>query len=132
MTGCYSVSCGMDSVGKVQVEKIGLYYRFQCRCRAACESVYRLMAQFGLEQIPVGVLVPDGVGIHLDKRIPVKVFPKGTPDFLMVPLHPDMDSFFVPLSPEEPFAYLTRLKDSFLTEQNGVIGLMIKNGKSRE
>ena len=127
MTGCYPVRCGCDTVGKLQIEKVGLYYRFVCRCRQNSDSVYRLVAQYETNRIPLGVLVPEGLGTGLDRKLPVKQFPEGEPTFLIVPVHPQLQGLFIPLSPEEPFAYLSRLKDAFLTEQNGVTGIFLPN-----
>ena len=127
MVGCYPVTCGCDTVGKLTIEKSGLYYRFICRCRPGSDTVYRLVAQYETSRIPVGVLVPDGLGICLDKKLPAKHFPEERAAFCLVPQHPEFQGLFVPLSPEEPFAYLSRLKDAFLTQQNGVTGIYIPN-----
>ena len=78
----------------------------------------------------LGVLVPEGGGLSLDKKVPVKQFPTGHPVFRVRPLHEKEETNkpkekLVPLSPDEPFAYLDKLKDAHLAEQNGVRGLWI-------
>lgn len=126
MEGNYGLCFGGQAVGKVQVKREGLYYRFLCRCRLSGEVVSRVVVQCGTERENLGVLTPDGEGFSLNTRIPVKRFSAGNPVFTVVPNRPDISGKFVPISPEEPFAYIQRLKESFLVIREGRPGILIE------
>ncbi len=121
----YGVFFGSQNVGKVQVEKQGLYYRFQCRCRLSGEVVCRLYVTAGDKQENLGVVVPMDGGFGLDTRIPAKRLGDGAMQFCLRPKHPKRQGQFYPIYPEEPFSYICRLKEGFLARQEGQIGLMI-------
>ena len=129
MIGNYPVLFGANQIGKVQILKQGLYYRFICLCRHDAHGVYRLMADLGNSRVPIGVLVPEKDGFGLNKTLPVKRFEEGQPNFYLVPMHDSVKGKFVPISPEEPFLYLSRLKDAFLIYQNGKVGAMIPDDR---
>ena len=58
----------------------------------------------------------------LDTRRPVKRLGEGELSFRLVSKHNAPRTHFAPISPEEPFAYLQRLKDAYLAEKDGQIG----------
>ena len=74
----------------------------------------------------MGVLVPEGDAFVLDTRLPVKRIGEGDFGFRVVPNRPVLDGRFIPIKPEEPFAYLERLKDAYLTRQDGQLGVIIR------
>lgn len=39
---------------------------------------------------------------------------------------PALAGRFIPIKPEEPFAYIERLKDAYLVRQDGQVGIIIK------
>lgn len=129
MDGCYEVFFGGNAVGKVQVIRQGLYYRFICRCRLELEGVYRLSVLCGSSQMNLGVVVPEGDGFGLDKLIPRKHLEDGKPEFFLAPRHDSVSGRFVPISPEEPFYYIAKLKDAFLAQQNGQVGVLLTEGE---
>ena len=122
----YEVLFGKDKVGKVQVLREGLYYRFCCRCRLSGDVVCRLAVRCADKEEKLGVLVPVGDGFGLDRRIPVKNLGEGEMKFFLMPKGETLHGKFVPICPEEPFAYIARLKDAFLARQNGQIGVVLK------
>lgn len=126
MEGIYEVKLGSDKVGKVQVIRQGLYYRFQCHCKLSGEVVSKLVVRCGDICENIGVVIPSQDGFSLDKRHPVKMFGEGIPEFYLAPRHDPVNGKFIPIYPEEPFAYIARLKDSFLVHQKGQAGLMLK------
>ena len=126
MEGNYPVMFGQETVGKVQVLRQGLYYRFICFCRMTGDVVCRLTVVCGDKRESLGVVVPTGDGFGLDKKVPVKQIGEGELRFSLVPRHEQVQGKFVPLSPEEPFAYIARLKDAFLAHQNGQAGVVIQ------
>lgn len=129
MVGNYEICFGQDKAGKVQVLREGLYYRFICRCRLTGDVVCRLAVRCGDAQENLGVVVPVGDGFGLDKKIPVKRLGEGKMEFFLCPKHDQVMGKFVPICPEEPFAYISRLKTSFLVRQNGQVGILIEDMK---
>ena len=125
MVGDYEVFFGNQQAGKVQVTRQGLYYRFVCRCRLTGEVVCRLYVSCGGQQENLGVVVPMGDGFGLDTRQPVKRFREGEPSFSLIPKNEVPSGQFVPIIPEEPFAYLERLKTSFLVKKYGQMGILL-------
>ena len=125
MDGFYGVKLGKDTVGKLEITKTGLYYRFVCRCKIQDSSVYRLMVQCQDDRIRIGVPVPDGKGYILDKKLPVKLFSGPVQEVFLAPMHETVEGRFVPLSPGEPFAYIADLEKAFLSNRNGKIGVFI-------
>lgn len=125
MEGNYSVLFGGQSAGKVRVFRQGLYYRFWCRCQLSGEVVCRLYVRCGGKEERLGILVPTGDGFGLDTRVPVKRIGEGKPEFFLRPVHDGPGGTFVPLSPEEPFAYLSRLKDAYLEKREGKTGVLL-------
>ena len=125
MVGDYEVFFGNQQAGKVQVRRQGLYYRFVCRCRLTGEVVCRLYVSCGGQQESLGIVVPEGDGFGLDTRLPIKRFREGEPSFALIPKHAVPSGQFVPIVPEEPFAYIERLKTSFLVKKYGQMGILL-------
>lgn len=119
MEGNYPVYFGTQPVGKVQVLRQGLYYKFHCRCQLSGEVICRLYVTSADKRESLGVVVPMGEGFGLDTRLAAKRLGEGKPQFHLAPKQEKPERKLVPISPEEPFAYLSRLKDAYLTEQNG-------------
>jgi len=125
LEGTYEVYLGAEAVGNVTVTREGLYYRFVCSCRLSGD-VCKLQITCGGKEESLGTLVPSGQYFCLNTRIPIKRFGNGQPHFLVSPNRPVMAGKFVPICPEEPFAYLERLKDAYLECRNGQIGIVLK------
>ena len=121
----YSVTVGGKHTGKVIVRRQGLYYHFSCRCSLSGEIMYRLMVTCGTVNVNLGILVPENGGFALDTKQPIKRIGEGELRFVLVPKQDIQPVIFVPISPEEPFAYISRLKRSFLAIRNEQMGLMI-------
>lgn len=125
MEGNYSVTFGKRQCGKVQVLKQGLYYRFICRCRIQGDILCRLRVSCGGCLEDLGILVPTDGGFGLDKRVPVKNFCAGVPEFRLYAHSEETQGKFVPIVPEEPFSYITKLKSSYLVRRDGQAGILI-------
>lgn len=122
----YPVQLGGKPVGKAQVTRQGLYYQVCCRCNLSGEVMYRLEAACGEKRVNLGILVPKESGFGLDTRFPVNRVGQGTLSFRILPRHDALQGrMFVPITPEEPFAYLSRLKQSFLEIQEGKKGASV-------
>lgn len=126
LEGYYAVNFGNDQVGKVSVQRQGLYYRFQCRCRLAGGTICRLRVRCGDKQENLGILVPVDDGFGLDTKLPVKRLGEGSLEFLLAPKHEVTSGTFVPIYPEEPFAYISRLKEAYLARKDGQTGIILK------
>ena len=126
MVGDYDVYFGSQSCGRVQVRRQGLYYCFACRCQLTGEVVCRLYVSCGGKRENLGVVVPMDGGFGLDTRLPIKRLGQGKMEFYLIPKHEVAAGKFVPIYPEEPFAYLNRLKDAFLEVREGKTGAVIK------
>lgn len=126
MDGNYAVTFGKQTVGKVQVLRQGLYYRFLCRCQLSGEVMCRLWVTCGDKRENLGLVVPVDGGFGLDTRIPAKRLGEGALAFTLIPKHDAPEGKFVPISPEEPFAYIERLKDAYLVKKGEQIGIVIQ------
>ena len=126
LDGVYAVSFGKNTVGKVQVVRQGLYYRFNCRCRIGREVICRLEVSCGDQHENLGIVVPMDGGFGLDTKLPVKRLGEGKMEFCLIPKHDIGNGKFVPIFPEEPFAYISRLKKAYLVRQNEQLGILIE------
>lgn len=129
MEGIYPVFFGQAQVGKVEVRKQGLYYRFFCRCSMTGDVVCRLVVSCGGKQENLGVPVPGEDGFGLEKAVPCKRFGAGEPEFFLLPCHEMSIGTFIPICPEEPFAYISRLKDAYFERRYGQAGVVIPDMK---
>ena len=127
MTGDYEVFFGNQPAGRVQVTRQGLYYRFVCLCKLTGDVVCRLYVSCGGQREILGVVVPTGEGFGLDTRQSVKRFRAGEPSLSLVPKNEMASGQFAPIVPEEPFAYIERLKTSFLVKKYGQMGSLLEN-----
>ena len=125
MEGYYEVYLGNDPAGKVQIQKQGLYYRIICRCIVPKDMVYRLYAVSNQERKNLGVVIPEGDGYILERRIPVKQL-SGYTRF-MLSARSEMDTGkFIPIYPEEPFSYIVQLENAFLEIQDSQLGVWVR------
>ena len=127
MEQCYEITIGKNAVGKVQVIRQGLYYRFICRCRLSGEVVYRLTVRCGDTTENLGILVGIGDGYGLDKKVPAAHLGEGEMEFLLLPKSDRIGGMFIPIRPEEPFAYIARLQEAFFARRNGQAGVVLNN-----
>lgn len=125
LEGIYEVSYHCSPVGKVQVVQQGLYYHIICRCVVPDGKICRLYVLWGKHRENLGVVVPDEQGFFLDRKIPTKRFGEGMPTFELHGEAQERFEDFVPIIPEEPFAYIDRLKTAFLQSENGKIGIQV-------
>lgn len=121
----YGVSFGNRTVGKVQVLRQGLYYVFHCRCRIPGEDLCRLTVCCGQNSENLGVLVPMDGGFGLDTKVSVKRLGTDEMSFLIHGKKGPQGGTFVPIYPEEPFAYIEKLKELYLIRKNGQPGVLI-------
>ena len=125
MTKQYELKFGGRAVGKVEAVREGLYYRFHCRCRLSGDVICRAVLVCGGKQESLGILVPMGDGFGSDAKIPAKRMDTGEWEFLVVPNRSGGEGKHIPIKPEEPFAYIARLKDAYLAMHGGAVCAVI-------
>ena len=90
------------------------------------DVMYRLCVSLNDRREYLGILVPVDGGFGLDTSVPIKKLGQGTPSFSLVPKTAALEGTFVPIVPEEPFAYLSRLKNAFLAKKEGQVGAVLQ------
>lgn len=128
----YSVLLGPQHAGKVMVQRNGLYYHFNCSCDLPADNIYRLIVTCDSKQENLGVLVPHGNRFTLEKKIPAKRIGAGDMTFKVIPKKETHSGTFMPISPEEPFAYISRLKQAFFLLQNETPGIYITKNQEQK
>ncbi|MBE6976711.1 MAG: hypothetical protein E7439_05920 [Ruminococcaceae bacterium] len=126
MDGLYEIQMGGQAVGKARVTRQGLYYHFDCRCRLSGQVICRLVAQSGDKTENLGIPVPCGKEFVLQKLVAAGKLGNGCLEIRVVPKGVALDSSFIPLKPEEPFAYIARLKNACLQRKNGQLGILLR------
>lgn len=126
MEAFYSVVLNGQQAGKVSVRRQGLYYHFSCRCRLNSENIYRLVVCCGNNKEKLGILVPSDGSFILNTKLPVKRLGEGEMSFQLSSSQDSTSGTFVPISPEEPFSYINRLKEAYLERRYGKIGIQIQ------
>ena len=85
----------------------------------------RLWVSCGDKRENLGLVVPMDGGFGLNTSLPVKRLGEGKLTFTLLPKHDEPTGRFVPISPEEPFAYIERLKESYLVRKGEQVGIEI-------
>ena len=126
----YPVISGNETIGKVQVLRRGLYYQIRCRCDISGAVKYKLTVGCGENTLDLGLCIPYSDGFGIDTSVSVKQLGEGELNFRLVPKHHKLDGRFVPVSAEEPFAYIRQLQQAHLARQNGLIGILFSEDQS--
>lgn len=126
MEGTYPIVLSGKEVGQAEVTRQGLYYHFFCKCRLTGEVICRLAAVCGEKMENLGIPMPESGYFMLQKKVPVSKFQGDSLQIRVLPRHPQLEGKFVPICPEEPFSYLSRLKDAYLQRRNGQLGIVIR------
>lgn len=124
MDGIYDIWRGADKIGKAEVRREGLYYRFRCCCNLTGEVMYRINIICGSVTRSLGIPMPDGNCFRLNTRLPVSRFSGGEPEFRAVPQHQKQE-LWIPISPEIPFDYIARLEHAVMERRDGTPGILI-------
>ncbi len=124
MNDKYDITMANEVVGTATLTQEGLYWKICCQCELSGEVPYQVIAM-GDEEINLGLLVREKNDLCLTKRIPMKRFGNVQPSFVARPRTPKTQRNFHPIVPEEPFSYIEKLKDAFLEEKNGQLGITL-------
>ena len=126
MEGIYDIYQGDEKIGKAEVRREGLYYRFLCYCNLSGEIMHRIVVTCGTKQENLGIPIPDRDCFYLSAKLPVSRFSEGEPTFQVIPKHPyKTDGLWTSISPETPFAYIHKLQNAVLERRGDQIGILI-------
>lgn len=92
----YTVFDRGAAVGSASAERRGLYWHIAAECRMETERIVRLYAHDGEKNVRLGVLMPGGGGLRLERRLAADAF-SFTPQ-TRVTTSPDTE----PAAPERP------------------------------
>ncbi len=122
----YPIYLGEDDVGTALVNREGLYYRIKCTCHLSGDVPLRITA-CAEHAVDLGLCILDGDLSGLEVRIPMKRLGEGKLQFFIKTQHKKLPENWFPISPEEPFHYIKRLKDAYLVVNDGSPGIAIRN-----
>ena len=131
MESSYDVMHAQQCIGKAQIVKQGLYYHISCKCRLSGQVLCRLIVFSDAGQTDLGILVPKEGRFTIETKIPVKKIGTQNIRFVVLPKPVRTKGRYVPLKPEEPFAYLSQLYNAFLTRIDTQIGVTIVDQNDR-
>ena len=117
MEDIYPIMLGNARIGEAYVTTIGLYYHIRCNCCLSGEAVYRVCVQAGDFCENLGVLVPEGSCFIASTRVPIRKFGSQRLSFYATPKHTVLTGNFIPIHPEEPFGYISRLERAYLSRR---------------
>ena len=86
--------------------------------------MYRIIVICGGKTENLGIPIPEGDCFRLNTRLPVSRFSADEPKFRAVPRH-QRQELWVPISPETPFDYITRLEHAVAEKRDGQMGILI-------
>ncbi len=122
----YSINLDKECVGTAHVVKEGLFYRIHCQCGLTGTVPCRITVT-GEREADLGICVPLKDGFGIETRIPIKRVGEGELRFRVLAKRRDSDELFVTASADEPFPYLRRLSNAYLSVRNGQVGLVFKD-----
>lgn len=117
----YPVFLGEEIVGAAFAQKDGLYLNIRYQCKISEKSICRLMAG----NLNLGVLMPKDGYYCLSTRVPLKKL-IGIEEFHICPDRIPLTKQFVPIYPEEPFMYLSRIKTGYYKTEKGIPGIELE------
>ena len=112
----YDVMYGDNTVGRVELEREGLYVHLRCRCRVQDNEIHRLYA----DGEKMGVLIPENGVLMLQTRVAAKRLKEGCRFSLEEKVRN-----FIPIHPGEAFGYLGKLRLAKLAFREGEPGIFL-------
>ena len=126
MEGTWNVYLQDKVVGTCRMWREGLYCRVSCRCAGVGEDICRLVLENGEGVLDLGILVPVEGGFGLDRKLPARQLPPGDPRFFVRQSGHQRAEHFIPVRPDEPFEYLSRLTEARFAWRDGQAGIILK------
>ena len=151
----YEVYLENATVGRIQIEKRGLFYYIDCRCKVPQDKIYRVAAIGENCWDNLGIPIPEGTGFQLKRRIPIKSWNKNNNRFILLPFDKDIQEYltgqkeqmgydepsipngeetgkacvnvekFIPVEADMPFPEIQYLENASLEERDGIKGALI-------
>ena len=129
MFGLYDIYQDEKKIGKAEVSREGLYYRFRCNCDLPEGKIYRLTVTCGGKTENLGIPIPYGDSFWLSTRLPVSKFSGDEPHFAALPKE---NKNWIPVSVDMPFPHISQLSSATLEERNGEMGLLISEEEKQD
>ena len=126
MDGTWNVYFENRTVGTCTLRREGLYIRIVCSCDRVVNGICRLMMQCSDGSADLGILIPVGNGLGLDRKLSSKALPKREPRFTVRISDKQSKEIFVPVKDGESFACLAGLAESRFGKQGEEAGVFIK------
>lgn len=117
----YPIYFAQERIGTAKVIQEGLYYRICCLCEIS-GSIPFCVKVTGSAEADLGLCVPMEGCFGIETRIPVKRVGIGKLQFRAMPRH-TARAELTAVSPDEPFGYITRLKDAYLIKRDALTGV---------
>lgn len=132
MEGIYDIFKGSEKIGKAEVYREGLYYRFRCCCDLKDREMYRISVTCNEKTENLGIPAPNGDCFYLQTRLPISRFPKGEPSFRLTSQYTGQHGMWMPVFEEKPFDYITSLENAVAEEREGQMGIFIPEEALRD
>ena len=116
----YDVLMNTQVVGKAQVSKEGLYYRFSCQCTPPDDGIFRIIVSDGTNTKDLGISVPERETVS---RIAIKYLPGKNLSFSLI--SKEKLQMAIPVKTDEPFACLDKLDTASLQEKGEQTEILI-------
>lgn len=127
MNGSFAVHLDGEKVGTMQVDKCGLFYRFDCQCMLVKPDVYTVEICCDGRKENLGILVPDGKVFKLQRQIPVKKIGEGEWLFCVKRKYKEHETVFYAVYEDKPFLHIEKLVDGYFVCRNGQSGIELKS-----
>lgn len=101
----YDVRYNGDCVGKVSIQRDGLYARITCTCQFLNDDFYRLLLGCGDKWMDLGLLVRTKSGFGICTQIPIKKINFDTVVFKVSNAAYKNNQKYVTIDPTIPFVY---------------------------
>ncbi len=115
----YDIFLNDVPVGRAEVKKEGLYYRFICNCTPPDAGIHRISVSDGNTVRDLGICVPMGSKFTLTARLPVKYLREDKLAFSLISNEERGTESGFPIATGKPFQHLDKLKAARLQMRNG-------------
>ena len=122
----YDVYYESKPIGFVQVEPVGLYTHYRCRCSFRENGLYRIVAKYGKLCIDLGICIPEHDEFVAYARVPTKNLNEASPCFYAIERNRHKKEF-IPVDTRHEFAFITQLVKAKYYVMNDVRGILIEN-----
>ena len=108
-------------VGQAQIKQEGLYHKITCQCVLPNKRIYRIKVSDGINDVDLGICVPEGDCFILTSRVAVKKLSTENLKFYIITNQPS--EFHI--ADGKPFEALDKLEAARLQYRNGQLYVVI-------